>query len=245
MVDVPINIPGVPTIPGNINTAISAVASLVVADASGLMMGNVALSQGWGIYLSGIPVIIADTVMRFGYKEEWALSDYPIEKGQFETYNKVYIPFDARFRFVIGGSEIKRQALLASIAAIAGDTNLYDIVSPTGVYPSANVTHYDYDRSARQGLGLLQVDIWCLQVKTVVGSSSSTTSTQDPSATNPSDGGSVQPSDVPIPPARPNPGADFGVPIPPSRADVLGPSPVPSTSYSGSYGGGFVPGNAT
>jgi len=31
----------------------------------------------WGIFQGGFPVVIADTVTSFGYKQDWAGADYP------------------------------------------------------------------------------------------------------------------------------------------------------------------------
>jgi hypothetical protein len=122
--------------------------------------------QQWGIFLGGSPVVTADSVVSFEYKAEWTISDYPVEQGAFQSYDKVYVPFDVRITFTAGGSLSNRQSLLDSIAAIAGDLNLYDAVTPEATYSSVNVTHYDYKRTATNGLGLMQVTVWCEQVVT-------------------------------------------------------------------------------
>lgn len=160
--------------------------TFLVADALNLPNST---SPQWGIFLAGIPVVVADTVVDHAFKAEWALSDYPIEEGGFETFNKVFVPKDARFRFAAGGSEANRQALLESIDAIAGDTNLYDIVTPTKVYESFNITHYDFRRTSINGLGLLQVDVWCLEVS--IGATV-LSSTKDPTSATQNNDGTVQ-----------------------------------------------------
>ncbi len=179
---------------------------LMIADAINLPNST---SPQWGIFRNSQPVVIAQTIMDFNYKEEWALSDYPLEKGAFETYNKVYIPFDARFRFVSGENEENRTALLESIMAIAPDVNLYDVVTPTRIYRSVNITHYDYRRTSRNGLGLLHVDVWCLQVKVVVGKSG-VGNTAAASGEAQQQGGTVQAENVPLPPERP---PNLGTPL--------------------------------
>jgi hypothetical protein len=158
-------------------------------------------SQQYGIFQNGIPVITSDTVSSLEYKQDWALSDFPIENGGFESYDKVYIPFDVRFRFVSGGSESNRAQLLASIAAIAGDLNLYDASSPEAVYLNCNVKHYDYRRTNTNGVGMITVDVWLEEVR-IVGSTTSDTiaasgvasgATAAPSGAAPVSGGQVQP----------------------------------------------------
>lgn len=150
----------------------------------------------WGLYLGGVPVIVADTVVAFEFKREWAIADYPVERGGFETYDKVDIPFQPRLQFASGGSEENRQSLLDQVAAIAGTLQLYDAVTPEIVYPSVCVQHFDYRRTSRNGLGLIVIDLWLLEVRTTAGATGS--NTQDASGASPSQDGNVQPSaDVP------------------------------------------------
>lgn len=191
----PYNIPDVPGVP-LINFVPGAEAGIELLSADELILFPAASGPQWGIFLDGSPVVVADSVVDFTYKQEWALSDYPIEQGAFGTYDKVQIPFDCRIRFSSGGSAANRQALLDSIAAIAGDTNLYDAVTPEEVYPSCNITHYDYKRSSRNGVGLIVVDVWLLQIR-IVGAATPS-NTQQPSGAATVNDGTVQPT-APMP----------------------------------------------
>jgi hypothetical protein len=129
----------------------------------------------WGIFdASGAMVVSADNVVTVEYRQEWAISDYPLEAGAFESYDKVFVPFDARVRFSRGGSLASRQELLDSVAAIAGDLNLYDVVTPEQVYQGANIIHQSTGRAARDGVGLVKVDVWLQQVKANAAASFST-----------------------------------------------------------------------
>lgn len=176
---------GVPAV--NFAPGFGGLLPLLVGDALSLFLG-VSVTQQWGIYFFGIPVVLADNVLSFDYKKSAAVSDYPIEGGltgaSFESYNKVQIPADARFRFSTGGSQFDRQAFLESIDLISGDLNTYDIVTPDAIYLGYNVTNYQYRRTAESGAGLLSVDVWTLQVRVAPGISFSTT-------TSPTDAGLV------------------------------------------------------
>ncbi|MGJ2408975.1 hypothetical protein ACR8FJ_22715, partial [Salmonella enterica subsp. enterica serovar Paratyphi A] len=135
---------------------------LLIADALSLIFrGGV---SAWGIYRGGAPVVVSDNVVAFNFRKQWAISDYPVERGAFESYDKVEVPYGVQFRFSAGGSEAKRQALLSSIAAIAGDLNLYDIVTPDRVYLNANIERFDYSQTATNGVGLLQVDVTAIEI---------------------------------------------------------------------------------
>lgn len=167
LVDVP-NLPGVP--PVFRSSVGSAVLSLLSADAASLI-GGIFNFPKWGIYLDGIPVVVADTVVAFELDKSWQISNFPIEGGNFQSYNKVYNPFSGTFRFVSGGSLTNRQELLLSVDAISGDLNSYDIVTPEAVYAGVNVVDYSYRRTAHDGVGLLAVDVRVEQVRQTIGAS--------------------------------------------------------------------------
>lgn len=168
------------------------ITTLLTQDAISLFIGDT--SPQWGIYQVGSPIVIADSVKSFEYRQDYQVADFPIEQGGFQTYDKVLRPFDVRLRFSSAGSAETRQALLDSIAAIAGDTNLYDAVTPDATYQNINVDHYDY-RFVDGKSGLLIVDVWCVQIMT--GDSPSFQNTAQPSGASPVNDGTVQATPAP------------------------------------------------
>jgi hypothetical protein len=122
-------------------------------------------SPQWGIFLGANAVVQADTVTRLAYSQEWAIADYPVERGGFESYDKVNTPFRMRLQFVSGGSEAKRAALLESIEAISDTLTLYDVMTPEQVYVGVNVERYEYRREATRGLGIMVVDVDVLEIR--------------------------------------------------------------------------------
>lgn len=169
---------------------LTSLASLLVADLIGGIGGLG--QQQWGIYLGGAPVIIADTVVSVEYKRDFSISDYPLEQGAFETYDKVELPFDVHVKFASGGSPAARQEMIDSIEGILGDLNFYDIVTPDAVYTSVNILHHDYRRTATNGLGMVVSEVWGRQVR--VSAQTAFTATQSPSGSDPVAGGQVQPA---------------------------------------------------
>jgi hypothetical protein len=184
----PYNVPDVPGVPA-INFAAGSEAGIELLSADTISING---PSQWGIFSDGTAVVTADSVADFTFKKEFALSDYLVEEGAFETYDKVMIPFDCRIRFAAGGSSSNRQALLDSIDAISGDLNLYDAVTPEATYTSCNVTHYDYRRTSTNGVGLIIVDVWLLQVRVVSGSGTGTGNTAQPSGADAQNDGTVQ-----------------------------------------------------
>lgn len=185
--DVPLA-PGVPPLPRS-PTAIAAAVVLLTEDAFGLFQG-VGITQ-WGIFQNGLPVILADNVVAVEFKQDWTISNYPLEGGAFETYDKVQLPFEIHLQFSTGGSISDRQSFLNSIAAVVGNTQLYDVLTPEQLYQNVNLKHWDYDRRA-SNVGLLTVDIWVEQINQTA--SQSFQNVQNPASASPVAAGSVSPN---------------------------------------------------
>lgn len=180
------NIPGLPAI------NIPDVVGLLIGDAISLGAGF--LRAPWGLYFGFIPVVLADNVATFGFQQEFDISDYPIENGEFASFNKVYRPFEGMIRFTAGGNLLRRQALLDSIQAIIGSTSLYNIVTEDAVYSNVNPVSYTYQQSAGDGVGLIKVDVKARQVKTTGPAVTSIIPNPiDPGASAQVNSGAVQP----------------------------------------------------
>lgn len=155
--------------------------TLLLQDAFDALTGQDA--PQWGIFQDGVAVIEADNVLSFEYKQEWSVSDYPVETGGFQSYDKVSRPFDAKLRFSCGGSEDARIEFLQSISDVASTTDLYDVVTPEQTYESANITHYDYRRTSTNGVGLLIIDIWLVEIREATSAEFSNTQAASGSGT--------------------------------------------------------------
>lgn len=180
--DVP-DAPGVPAVPRDPGSIVSDIA-LLVSDAIGIFGDQGA--QQWGLFQNGLPVVISDNVLAFGYSQAYDISDYQVEDGAFETYNKVQEPFDVRLQFSTGGSTQDKQAFIQSIAAIIGSTALFDAVTPEQVYSNVNPVRQIYDRRAVSGVGLLKIDVHCREV--MVTGQVQFTNSQGTSTSSPTDG---------------------------------------------------------
>jgi hypothetical protein len=154
---------GVPPLLGNVAGLFLDPTSVLSADT--YVGYGIGAPPSWGLFLDGVPVVVADTVTSFAYKQDWAVADYPVEQGGFESYDKVNTPFRAQIQFVAGGSEANREALLDSIAAIADELTLFDAVTPEAIYPSINIDGYDYRRTSRNGLGLMIVNVNIIEIR--------------------------------------------------------------------------------
>jgi hypothetical protein len=182
-------VPGVPPVPRPPGFIPSVLSLLINDTVSSILTGLYALR--WGIFQNGLPVIVPRSIVSLDFKQDWTVSSYPVEQGGFQSYNKVQTPFEARVRMASDTATADRTELLVNVAAIAASLDTYDIVTPEVIYQSANIHHYDYQRTATNGAGLIVVDLWLTQI--VQTSTSTFANTQTPSGANPIAGGNVQP----------------------------------------------------
>jgi hypothetical protein len=177
--DVP-NLPGVPPLLRD-PLAITNVVVRMTRDA--LRILGILPGPQWGIFLDGERALDADSVAALDYKRSSNVSDYPIEGGQFETYNKVATPFNVRVRLTKGGSDTDRADFLSRLEEVAASLDLYDVVTSTAVYRNVNINHFDYRQTATHGVGLLTVDLGLVEVRVTDGlrfSNTKTNSSKDP-----------------------------------------------------------------
>lgn len=187
------NVPNVPGVPPILRSPVLPAVQRVIATGAALFLLFGKRRPVWGLFnKSGQSVITADTVTAFDFRQGYSISNYPVEQGSFESYNKVDSPFMVKLRFVAGGDDSNRQNLLNSVARVAKSLELFDAVTPERVYLDVNVTDYDYRRRANNGLGLLEIDVFCLEVR--VRAQARFTNTKSPASAAVVDGGTVQPT---------------------------------------------------
>lgn len=177
------NLPGVPTLA----SYSSFFGSLLVADAIAFI-SSIFRTQ-WGVFKSGLPVIIADNVVDVSMKQEWSIANYPIERGGFESYDKVNSPFEVRVRFSAGGILADRQDLLTSVTIASSSLELFDVVTPEAIYTGVNMSHFDYQRTADRGAGMIVVDTWWMEVRQTA--EAAFTNTKTPSGAGTVNGGTT------------------------------------------------------
>ncbi len=187
-IDVP-NVPGVPQLPSYSPNGLA----LLAADAVALF--GAAFGPQWGIFLDGAQAFPYNSVVDFDFKQDFPVSDYQQEDGGFQSYDKVQLPFDVRVRVASGGTESERQALISEVKAASNTLNLYDVVTPEQTYSSCCVTHSDYKRQAQNGVGLVVVDIWFVEIR--ITSTSTFSNTQTPAVAGQQSTGNVAPTSFP------------------------------------------------
>lgn len=188
--------PNVPSIPGvpSVQRGLTNPGTDTVPKASSDSITVTATAKDqWGIYTTaGAKALNVDSVLSIGYDAEHVISDFPIEKGGFETYNKVARPAESRVVVTKGGTVEERRAFLSKLDDLSKDLVLYNVVTPERSYLNVNFSRIVIDRSREQGAGLITVEISLREIRQNVKVTFSTT--KEPASADPVSNGHVQPS---------------------------------------------------
>lgn len=217
-------LPGVPQLPRSLQFPSAPPLGVQLGLALGALWQAVFAQTLWGIYKAnkpkkasetadGIdevtvvgtrtPVVVPDSFGEFTYDNESTISDFPVEQGQFASYNKVANPFDVVIRFYKGGTKEARKRFLDSLDAIAGTLELYDIVTPEKTYLNVNVTRRRLVRRGERGAFFFaEVDVFFREIRQVTSTYTATATTtenaKNPSAASVANVGVVQTTPFPF-----------------------------------------------
>ena len=185
-------IEGIPNVPNfkGLNTAgTNAMISL-----GGAALINAVFGNYWGVFNEyGIPILLADNVMSLKYANSSRISQAPIEKGSFASYNKVSNPYKATVQLSKGsGGTLLRGAFLAQIETLANSTLKFHIITPEFVYTNACIIGYDTARQASEGAQLIKVNLHLEEIREVIVQYD-TEEVKNPDDAEKKDGGEKQP----------------------------------------------------
>lgn len=180
--------PGVPNVLRNLTNFIpNTTAQVLVQD---LISTLGIATPAWYLSQNGKVLVKPDNVLGIEFKKDYAISMYPIEQGNFESYNKVEVPFFLRVVMTKGGSVAERAAFLNQLQVAEASLSLYQFVTPDRIYADCSVMQVNYRRSATQGAGLLTVEVVLQEIRLQATSSYANTAT--PSGANAVHGGQLQ-----------------------------------------------------
>ncbi len=201
--DVPV-FPGVPPVLRDAVSAISDFVPQLTADNANLTTD---LAPVWGIFdADGNLVIDPDSIVAIDYGKEEQISSFPVERGSFQSYNKVETPYSLRVTMTKGGSIGEREAFLQDCNDLRASIDLFSVVTPEETYENGNVTRVGKVRNAQSGAQLLTVEMVVEEVRTSATSQFTQSNVKDPASADATNDGAVQPKDptaAQTPPGQP------------------------------------------
>lgn len=186
------NVPQAPGVPALARSALFPPTPTPPAlDADAAAVASTSSAPKWGIFDSfGVPVVTFDSFVSIEYMGEMRVSDFPLEQGAFETYNKVAVPFEARVTVSKGGSSADRTTFLNQCEAAKVSLDLFSVFTPDRAYKSVNVEAVDYARKSDKGVTMILANFRLIEVRVTVTPQYSNTAA--PSGAGAQSGGTVQ-----------------------------------------------------
>ncbi len=172
------NLPGVPQLARSLLIQALAPPTLGFAANPDVLWQATQAAPIWGVFDSaGNQVVVPDSVMDFGWRKENRVSNFPIQQGQFTTYNRVGLPFESSVTFSKGGDLLSRSIFLQQIDAIVEQANieLYTIRTPEKSYVDVTVTRAELSRRGKDNAFFFDVELYFTEVIQANAQYSSTT----------------------------------------------------------------------
>lgn len=156
-----LGVPSVPGIPKNIGDA--------AIKFGGAQLINQFFGNYWGIFdQNGIPLLLADNVKSVKFTNKSKVSDAPVERGSFTSYNKVIVPYTVDVLMTkASGGVLERGAFLGLLDTFANSTDLFMVITPEAIYPNCNIVGYDYSREAGDGARMIKANIHLQEIREV------------------------------------------------------------------------------
>lgn len=156
--------PNIPNFSGLVTSGASAAISLAGAALINRVFGNY-----WGVFNEyGVPILLADNVLNLQYSNTSKVSNAPVEKGSFASYNKVQDPSQATVQLSKGsGGSLERGAFLAQLDALSKSTLKFQIITPEYVYTNMNIVGVSLAREASDGAQLIKVNLQLEEIREV------------------------------------------------------------------------------
>jgi len=101
------------------------------------------------------------------YSKEMKVSDFPVERGGFASYNKVEMPANPVMVLYFSGTETERQKFINTIDAATKSLELFAIVTPEVNYIGYTMERYAYRRANNQGAYMYIVEVPLKEVREV------------------------------------------------------------------------------
>jgi hypothetical protein len=188
-------LPGVPALPAY--GTVATIALDVTAIASFFTEAPI-----WGVFDdAGNLVFEIDSVHDLRAEARSRVSDFPIENGDFASYNKVQEPDFVRVRlFKASGGETARAAFLTLLDAAKKQTFLFSVVTPEKTYLNMNIEDYSYRRDSDSGANAIIPDVSFKEIREVdvayTSAEMSDAKVKNPASADPVPTGKAQPTEA-------------------------------------------------
>ncbi len=214
------DLPGVPPVARQVGSTLLAASPLVSSAVANLITGGPQVEK-WGILDASYNfAVVADSFVKVDFDRSMKISDYPVEKGQFSSYNKVHVPYSGTVSLAQGGTNGDRATFFAATNAVEESLQPFYVMTPEGSFGPVSIDRVSYERTATNGARLIIAHLHFTQIRVAppIGTTSA--------------------SGVPVASKVPQ----KAVTNPTTSLGLIDPTKVSSvTAYAVSHGGAVIP----
>ena len=116
------------------------------------------------VEFKGTLALQPDSFVKFEYKESHKISNYPVEQGSFQSYNKITLPYEIKLIVTKNGAS-NIGPFINQILLLLNSTKILSVVTPDKTFMSANLINFDYKKEARNGAVLLIAELTFQEVR--------------------------------------------------------------------------------
>jgi hypothetical protein len=163
-------LPGVPQLARSLLFPAGAAPTIGTQATSGALWHATQAAPVWGVFDSaGNRVVVPDSVSEFGWRQENRIPNFPVQQGQFATYNRVGLPFESSVMLTKGGDLTSRSVFLAQVDALIAQANinLYTIRTPEKSYVNVSVTRAELARRGAGNFAYFDVELYFIEINEV------------------------------------------------------------------------------
>lgn len=186
------SLPGVPQLARSLLVPTSAPPTIGTSATAGAIWQSTQARPVWGVFAQeangavGPSAITIDSVMDLGYRQEYKISNYPVQQGQFASYNKVLLPFETSIVLIKGGNSSVLATFLQQIDAVIASLDLFNIRTDAKTYTNCNCQRVEIARHGTESSGKITAELFFIQIVEVQSQYSSTQTTSTANASVPS-----------------------------------------------------------
>lgn len=167
-------LPGVPQMARSLLSPASPPPTLGTAANQDVLWQSTQSAPVWGVFDSTNNLAVnADSVQDMGWRKENRIPNFPIQQGQFGTYNRVGLPSEISVMLSKGSANgnglAARTKFLQEVDALVAQTNinLYTIRTPEKSYVNVSVTRAELSRRGVANANYIDVELYFIEIAQV------------------------------------------------------------------------------
>ena len=167
-------VPKLPGVPQLLRSAVNSASPQVGlgAVALGRLAQAFTSKVQWGIFDRNQKLVVEpDSIVDFGFRNEFQVSTFPVQQGAFASYNKVANPYEIMVKLSKGGTKADREQFIANLESLLFSLEVYVVMTPEKIYENVNLTRYEVTRRGVQGAYFFaDVELFFLEIREVPAS---------------------------------------------------------------------------